>query len=288
MELRIVFARTVDRRSVERVVGALGDEIGVAGSGKGWVAGREGRWRHSVLGEGGWVRRFWDVDRGVGGDGDGDGEAVVGVDGGLKEVGVDGELESLEIEVAWDGSDVDADEVHIFFFIYPLTGADFTSYFSIAVPIPGDSIYLAPFSDVTDSAGNRFNFCPAPSHSHPAASQASSSSSTTITISSPHRSCIHLRKTPVPKVAPKTPSNPPDSKKQAQIQKQALASGPTDDPSPTAALCAFPNENENEDQFHKRKLRAHSTSLQTDHVLPLITYEFYFDIAWVWVWRGGC
>ena len=47
---------------------------------------------------------------------------MVRVDGGLKEVGVDGELESLEIEVAWDGSDVDADEVHIFLFILCFDG----------------------------------------------------------------------------------------------------------------------------------------------------------------------
>jgi hypothetical protein len=99
----------------------------------------------AVLGRG---RRFWDADGGVGWDGDR--EAVVCVDGGLKELGVDGELESLEIELAWDGSDVDADEVHTFLFIYPLTGANYTSYFSIAVPIPSDLIYLAPFSDVTD------------------------------------------------------------------------------------------------------------------------------------------
>ena len=43
----------------------------------------------------------------------GDEEAVVGVDGGLKEVGVDGELESVEIGVVWDGSNVNTDEVHI-------------------------------------------------------------------------------------------------------------------------------------------------------------------------------
>ena len=55
------------------------------------------------------MRGFWDRDNSVGME---IGTAV-GVDGGLKEVGADGEPESLEIEVVWDGSDVNTDEVHI-------------------------------------------------------------------------------------------------------------------------------------------------------------------------------
>ena len=43
MELRIVFAGTVDRRNVERVVGVLGDEIWIADVGKGGLGtGKEG------------------------------------------------------------------------------------------------------------------------------------------------------------------------------------------------------------------------------------------------------
>ena len=119
--------------------------------------------------------------------------AVVVVDGGLKEAGVDGELESLEIEVNWDGSDVDVDKVHIFLFIYALMGANYTSYLFITIPIPTNPIYLAPFADVTNSAGNSSNLCPAPSHSHLAASQASVTNGT---MSSPHRTPASKIKSP--------------------------------------------------------------------------------------------
>ena len=102
------------------------------------------------------MRRFCDRD-----GASRDGEAILGVDE---------ELESLEIEVAWDGSNVDADEVHIFLLMYAFTSANYIFYFSIAVPISSNPIYFAPFSDVADSVGNSCSVCSASSHSHPAAS----------------------------------------------------------------------------------------------------------------------
>ena len=85
MELKLVFGVAVDRRSVERVLGAVGDEIGFMGGERAWD------------GEEGW----WCVGR----DED--------------DVGEDGELESLEVEVAWDGMDSEADEVGICLFLFP-------------------------------------------------------------------------------------------------------------------------------------------------------------------------
>jgi hypothetical protein len=89
MELKIVFGGGVDRRSVERIVGAVGDEIGFGGR-RFEVYGGE-------LGEDGWERRYWEEKDGLRGEEE-DGER-------------DGELDSLEIEVAWDGGDTEADEV---------------------------------------------------------------------------------------------------------------------------------------------------------------------------------
>ena len=93
MELKIIFGKEVDRRSVERVVGSVGDELG--------FGGRRSEIYGGELGEDGWERRYWDEK-----------------DGHQREDGEDherdGELDSLEIEVAWDGGDTEADEVCIF------------------------------------------------------------------------------------------------------------------------------------------------------------------------------
>jgi hypothetical protein len=76
MELSIRFAAEVDRRTVEKVVGA--------------VAG--------VLGVGDDDDDFGEMTDGERGMMDGDGERVGGGEG---------ELESLEVVVAWDGPDTD-------------------------------------------------------------------------------------------------------------------------------------------------------------------------------------
>jgi len=112
-----VFGNGVDRRSVERVVGAVGDEIGLGGCEKG------------------------DGEEGDGGHGD-------------------GELESLEIEVAWDGPDAEADEVRTSFFprrssIY-LLAHNMLIYgdLTLTVVIQSRSSHLTAFPNLTDSENN--------------------------------------------------------------------------------------------------------------------------------------